>query len=62
MNTILITKPKIPEDIIQIQEVFYRTWLETYPNKEAGITRQDIEEYFKNCLDPETIQDRKSVV
>lgn len=58
MNTILINKPKIPEDIIQIQEVFYRTWLETYPNKEVGITREDIEEYFKNRLDPEMIQKR----
>lgn len=58
MNTILITKPKIPEDVTQIQEVFYRTWLETYPNKKAGITREDIEEYFKNRLDPETIQKR----
>ncbi len=58
MNTILITKPKIPEDIIQIQEVFYRTWLETYPNKKVGITREDIEEYFKNRLDPEMIQKR----
>ncbi|MCC6520703.1 GNAT family N-acetyltransferase [Candidatus Nomurabacteria bacterium] len=58
MNTILITKPNIPEDVIQIQEVFYRTWLETYPNEEAGITKEDIEEYYKDRLNPKTIQKR----
>lgn len=55
---IIVTKPK-EEDIVQIQELFYKTWLDTYPNKEAGITKEDIKEHFKDRLSPETLERRR---
>lgn len=42
--------PAMPEDVRGIAEVFYRTWLATYPNEEAGITTEDIEDRFKNAF------------
>ena len=42
-----ILKPSI-KDFEQINDVFYFTWLDTYVNKEVGITKEDIEEFFKN--------------
>lgn len=45
----------IPEDVRGIQEVFHETWLNTYPNKELGITVDDIEENFKNAYTEETL-------
>ena len=49
----------ISGDAAAIQEVYYRTWLETYPNVEAGITREDIEDRWKNRNDPERIERRE---
>lgn len=43
--TFIIEKPS-PNDSVQIAEVFRTTWLATYPNEKAGITRGDIEERF----------------
>jgi GNAT superfamily N-acetyltransferase len=34
-------------------ELLYRTWLDTYPNTEIGITREDVEEMYKDRLTPE---------
>jgi ribosomal protein S18 acetylase RimI-like enzyme len=42
-------------DARQIQEVFYATWLATYPNKEAGITEDDIHDHFRKKLTEERI-------
>jgi ribosomal protein S18 acetylase RimI-like enzyme len=50
------------EDVIGIQEVFYKAWLEAYPNEEVGITREDVEEKYKNRLSPEMIQKRTAGV
>jgi ribosomal protein S18 acetylase RimI-like enzyme len=44
------------EDVYQANEVFYQTWLDTYPNEELGIKEDDIhhkfgqkdEEFFEN--------------
>lgn len=33
-------------DSESIREVSYKTWIETYPNKEFGITKDDIEDFF----------------
>jgi ribosomal protein S18 acetylase RimI-like enzyme len=54
---IKIGKPK-KEDAKGIQELFYRAWLATYPNKYLGITIEDVEEKFKNRLSPEAIEKR----
>lgn len=57
-NNVLITKPTTA-DVEGIQEVFYKTWLDTYPNSEIGITREDVEERYKNRLDPEKLEERR---
>jgi ribosomal protein S18 acetylase RimI-like enzyme len=37
-----------PEDVASVQDVLYRVWLTTYPNKALGITVADIEEMYKD--------------
>jgi len=49
-----------PDDAVGMQEVFYRAWLATYPNKEAGVTVDDIEDVFKDYLSPKTITRRRA--
>jgi ribosomal protein S18 acetylase RimI-like enzyme len=51
---IIIQQPKI-EDIPEIQDVVYFSWLDTYPNKELGITKEDVEEQFKDRKSSESI-------
>ena len=55
---ITITKAQV-DDIQELQMILYRTWLVTYPNKEAGIAVEDIEERFKKRLTEEGIEKRK---
>ncbi|MFA6278776.1 MAG: GNAT family N-acetyltransferase [Candidatus Paceibacterota bacterium] len=38
----------VPEDALGVGEVFYKTWLATYPNEEFGITVDDIEDRWKD--------------
>lgn len=45
----------IPEDAKAITNVYYKTWLETYPNNQLGITRDDIEESYKDSFSEENI-------
>lgn len=47
-----------PEDVLGIQEVFYKSWLETYPNEEYGITVDDVEDRFKDGLNKEKLLKR----
>jgi ribosomal protein S18 acetylase RimI-like enzyme len=47
-----------PEDIVGIQEVFYKTWLDTYPNEEVGITIDDIEDRYKDTFTQEVLNKR----
>jgi len=49
-----------PEHVEGIQEVFYRTWLDTYPNKEAGITIEDIEARYKGRNGEERLAKRRA--
>ncbi|MDE1874730.1 MAG: GNAT family N-acetyltransferase [Patescibacteria group bacterium] len=44
-----------PKDARGIQEVFYRTWLATYPNQKHGITLDDIEQRYIGYDSPERI-------
>ena len=44
-----------PEDVASIQDVLYRVWLTTYPNKTLGITVADIEEMYKDRNSEETL-------
>lgn len=48
-----------PEDVEDIQTVFYQTWLATYPNEEAGITREDIEFRWKDAFSEERLTKRR---
>jgi len=45
-----------PADARNIQNVFYKAWLRTYPNEEAGVTVDDIEDRFKDSFSEERIQ------
>lgn len=58
---ITIQKPT-KKDIKAIQQVFYKTWLATYPNEEVGITPEDIEERFKNRFSEEAVQKRTAEI
>jgi len=57
MEKIMIAEAT-PEDAKGIQEVFYETWLDTYPNEEIGISAEDIKEKNKNGLTEEEIRRR----
>ncbi len=57
MEMITIQKPT-KEDVQGLQEVFYKTWFATYPNKEAGITIEDIEDRYKDRNSEENMKKR----
>jgi len=46
-------------DVEGIQKVFYNTWLNTYPNIEAGVTVDDIKDRFKDRFTEEGLQEAK---
>ena len=50
--------PATPEDARGVAEVFYKTWLATYPNEEAGITTDDIEDRYKGAFTEEGLAKR----
>lgn len=54
-ETIQIAEAK-SEDALGITTVLYKTWLETYPNEELGITREAIEESYKDHFTEERIK------
>ncbi len=56
-HEIFVSRAK-PEDARGMQEVFYKTWLNTYPNVENGISVDDIEDRYKNAFTDETINKR----
>lgn len=37
-----------PKDSKDIQNVFYKTWLATYPDEKTGVTKEDIEKMYEN--------------
>lgn len=61
MEAIEITTA-MPEDAEGMQEVFYRSWLATYPNEEHGITAEDIEDHYKDRLSPERLAHRRAQI
>jgi ribosomal protein S18 acetylase RimI-like enzyme len=60
MSEIRITTPE-EKDLYGIREVFYKTWLDVYPNKEVGITKEDIEDKFKGTFTEERLKKDKEV-
>lgn len=58
MDSIHIGPPTIPDDVPQIINVYYRSWLTTYVNDELGITTEDIETFFKDRAEQDEIDRR----
>lgn len=50
--------PATPEDARGVAELFYKTWLATYPNEKAGITVDDIEDKYKDAFTEESLAKR----
>lgn len=44
-SEVVIAK-EIPEDAQGIHDVYYKSWLATYPNSEVGITEEDVHAMF----------------
>lgn len=49
----IIVRPEEITDLIQVRDLLYTTWLATYPNTDAGITEEDIHEFYKPRLTEE---------
>lgn len=52
----------VPDDALGITNVFYKAWLATYPNKERGITIEDIEDSYKEDFSTEKIENLKELI
>ncbi len=50
------------EDIPAMQDVWYESWLATYPNEEVGITRDGVEERWKNRHSPEKVEKMRAFI
>jgi GNAT superfamily N-acetyltransferase len=57
MEKITIVKADT-QDVLGIQNVFYKTWLHTYPNVKHGISEDDIHDRFKNAFSEDTVKAR----
>lgn len=58
INKIVIRSAKL-EDAEALAKMYKHTWLATYPNKEYGISRQDIDDNVHHWDSPESIEDWK---
>src|SRR3989344_3200491 len=52
----------VPDDALGITNVFYKAWLATYPNKEKGVTVEDIEDSYKDEFSEEKIENLKELI
>lgn len=50
--------PATPEDVRGVTEVYYKTWLATYPNEAAGVTVEDVENQFNGAFTVEALAKR----
>lgn len=48
MTSKITIQKAIPEEALEIGEIFFKTWLATYPNEKYGITVDDIEDRWKD--------------
>ena len=51
-----------PEDVPKVLLMHHQSWLDTYQNKEAGVTADWINERFKEKFTEEAIEDKKRKV
>lgn len=49
----IVIRKSSPNDVHDIRKVERITWIDTYPNIDAGITTEDIKEKFENDSTPE---------
>jgi ribosomal protein S18 acetylase RimI-like enzyme len=54
--------PAAPEDVRGMADVLYKTWLATYPDEKAGITKDDIEDRFKDSFTEESLKKRAEMI
>lgn len=59
MKDEIVIRDAKPEDVLGINTVLYKAWLETYPNEEAGVTPEDIEDSYKDHFTEESILKRQ---
>lgn len=45
-----------------IQDVYYKTFLQIYPNKKLGIINEDIEKFFENAVTAESLKSREDQI
>lgn len=62
MNDDIKIVDPVPEDAEGTVNVYYKTWLDTYPNEELGITREDIENSYKDAFKLEEIDKLKDKI
>lgn len=51
-----------PEDARGIRDVQYKTWLVTYPNTSVGITKEDIEYFYRDRLTEDGIKKKEEQI
>ncbi len=51
-----------PDDVLGLHHVYFVTWLDTYPNQEFNITKEDIIFKYESRLTPEKIAERKEKI
>jgi len=47
---------------LSVNDVFYKTWLDTYPNEELGITKEDIHDKFNKNDDEYFEKKRQEII
>ena len=61
-NGNIVISTTVPQDAEGINTVLYKTWLATYPNEELGITREDIEDTYKDAFTEKVIRERQESI
>ncbi|HVZ12213.1 MAG TPA: GNAT family N-acetyltransferase [Patescibacteria group bacterium] len=62
MNNNIKILPARPEDAKRFREIQKITWLQTYPNEELGITREDIDSKTNEMLTPERTEEIAEII
>ena len=49
-------------DVLDIQKVFYETWVSIYQNEEHGITEEDLKKRYANLFSEEVLENRRKII
>ncbi len=58
----IIIRDATPDDVRAIRDVYYKTWLATYPNDAHGILKSDIEDRYKHSFSEESIRSGENAI